>query len=164
MNPEKEYEEIGKNYRFFLNWRNLLFGGFIFIVGTLLFNTQELISCYPLIGFFLYTSVGLLSLLFRAMDNRIRDLYRGAINEGKKLETNVIGFYTAAMRFSNKIDHSSLLDIFYFSSAIFLLIASQLFIMVSIIRFTPILAKIFPNLHIEIFDFLLNHYSEMCVN
>lgn len=162
MNPEKEYEEIGLNYRFFLNWRNLLFGGFIVIIGTLLFNTKSLINCYPMIGSLSYQFVGFLALIFRGMDNRIRALYHVATNEGAKLETNKIGFYTVVSRPMKGIKHSDLLDIFYFSCAVILIIVSFFFTALAFLRLTQMIAVSLPNFPTEIINYLINRYPESC--
>lgn len=91
---DKMYEEVGKNYRFFLRWRHAAFAGNLVVLGVVLSvcvsalkDAKELLWLIPLcaspIGFLLWIT-----------DLRTRALYNATIDAGKELEAGTKGFYT----------------------------------------------------------------------
>lgn len=90
----KVYEEIGKNYRFFLGWRHLTLAGYIPILGaTIKFITTNDDHLPRAIALLL---CGVLAFLFWAFDFRTRQLYNAATASGKQFESEngINGFYS----------------------------------------------------------------------
>jgi hypothetical protein len=79
------YEEIGRNYRYFLNWRHALFAGYLlilYIASTFYTESSDNL-------FFQRLCLGvtiLISLVFWVIEIRIRDLYRACTEAGESLE------------------------------------------------------------------------------
>lgn len=97
LTSKDAYEEIGRNYRFFLNWRYALIAGYFVSLGTIgkvllgLWNKQPYIL--PII---------LLSILFGVteffyqLEIRNRDLYHYCTQQGRSIEEKlkIKGVYT----------------------------------------------------------------------
>ena len=94
------YEEIGKNYRFFLNWRNALFGGHITVVAAHVVAFSWIISQglnNPLYYILISLSGLFITLIFWALEYRTRKLYHFCTTAGREWEkANVggLGVYT----------------------------------------------------------------------
>jgi hypothetical protein len=85
------YEEVGRNYRTFLNWRERIVGGYVTIVGFLGWsyrNAQEKEDRALLL-----LAAIIVSLAFRTLNMRNSKFIREAVEAGKALE-NTDGFYT----------------------------------------------------------------------
>jgi len=83
-----KYEEIGKNYRFFLTWRYGIFAGYLIVLWSsfsVSFNLLEKKIDPVFIGILLLIS-SIITLCLWIAEQRNRDLYRGLIQKGKKLE------------------------------------------------------------------------------
>ena len=72
LDTKERYSEVGKNYRFYLNWRHFLFAGFFVIQGFVIKDTIELIADNNAFSILLPLLSGLLSLAFLGFDERIR--------------------------------------------------------------------------------------------
>ncbi len=85
-----KYEEIGKNYRFFLTWRYGIFAGYLIVLWSSFsasFNLLEKKVDPVLVGALLLISSVIILCLWIA-EQRNRDIYRGLINKGKELENS----------------------------------------------------------------------------
>lgn len=117
LNDEVKYQEVGLNYRFFLNWR---YGTIVAILVITYFGCKELIDAIadrsPLV-WLIATITAILNLLFYMSELRTRELYRLARLSGQKLEDGY-GIYTdfspAKSLSSSKISHSFVINCFGF--------------------------------------------------
>ena len=83
-----KYEEIGKNYRFFLTWRYGIFAAYLFVLWSsfsISFKLLEKKVDPIIIGSILFVSSIIILCLWIA-EQRNRELYRGLIEKGKELE------------------------------------------------------------------------------
>ncbi|HRQ23229.1 MAG TPA: hypothetical protein PLF42_07350 [Anaerolineales bacterium] len=119
------YEEIGRNYRYFLNWRHALFAGYLLVLYAVISSYVESIDNL----FFQRLCLGavvLISLVFWTIEIRIRDLYRACTEAGEDLEkktkskgeSSSFGIYTklnnGEMR-RKKISHTNALNLLFLS-------------------------------------------------
>ncbi len=96
LSDKDVYEEIGKTYRYFLNWRHAAFAGYILILYTLLsqyFGGEEItIQHFALWGVIVLTGI------FWMVEYRIRDLYKACTSKGAMIEKrnklDSIGIYS----------------------------------------------------------------------
>jgi len=117
LTTKEVYDEIGRNYRYFLNWRHALFAGYLLILYTLaqgyfwLFeHSQQNIWVIFLAGL-------LISLCIWVLEIRVRDLYQACTKAGRNIENEVggAGIYTELNSDSlrNKaLSHSNALNCF----------------------------------------------------
>lgn len=135
VSSEKQYEEVGANYRFFLGWRHATMAGYIGI----LFGAGKLALAEPsyLTKAFIFLIALFLGIFFWLFDYRTRQLYNAAVRSGKHLEQSKNGFY--ALIYSNikkenfiksvfnrkyffDSSHSKVIDKFFLVTLIILLI------------------------------------------
>jgi len=98
------YEEIGRSYRFFLNWRNALVAGYLVSLGAIgktfleLWNKGSQLIFLALLCLFLLV----ISIFFYQLEVRNRDLYHFCTRRGSALEKElgIEGIYS-------KLDESS---------------------------------------------------------
>jgi len=83
-----KYEEIGKNYRFFLSWRYGIFAAHLAVIWSSFSICHNLlekgVDC-GIIGLILLMS-SIITLCLWIAEKRNRELYRTLINKGKLLE------------------------------------------------------------------------------
>lgn len=130
---DRFYEEVGRNYRFFLGWRHAAFAGNVVVIYgvislsiTAFQRAPDYAWLVPLIG----SPIGLLLWM---IDVRTRDLYHAAMRAGKTLEGQVGGFYTELSEVSlpkdggfvrDEITQSGALDMFFLGSAFLMALAA----------------------------------------
>lgn len=87
------YEQLCKNYRFFLKWRQAVFGGYLVILGaTLSLGIAAYKDARP-IAWLVPTVASPLGLVFWMLDIRVRNLFRHTYMVGRKLEGDCCGFF-----------------------------------------------------------------------
>jgi len=133
MEKKDVYNEIGINYRYFLDWRHKLLAGYLVSVAGLAVgfswsltnsDTKPISWIILILGF-------VVSLVFWGLDYRNRDLYHICQRAGAKMEDieNIKdgqGIYTALEGSNSKISHSRVLDIMFFIATIGFLIGGIL--------------------------------------
>ncbi len=133
MEKKDVYNEIGTNYRYFLDWRHKLLAGYLVSVAglavgfswSLTNNDTKPISWIILIlGF-------IVSLVFWGLDYRNRDLYHICQRAGAKMEEienfkDGQGIYSALEESRSKVSHSRVLDLMFLISTIGFLIGGIL--------------------------------------
>ena len=95
-NQASKYEEIGKNYRFFLSWRYGIFGAQLFVLWNSLSLCYKLIlnkTDFQVIGFLLIIA-SIVSLCLWIAEKRNRELYQELIIKGKPKEDSANEAYT----------------------------------------------------------------------
>lgn len=129
VSKEKIYEEVGRNYRFFLNWRHLAFAGYLAVLYTIISLTIAFINNLPSIAWFVPAFSSLIGITFWLIDKRIQDLYHDATEAGTNLEGEYIGFYKMTNTNSDNkknrnkkinIPHSTVLKYFYLGTSFIL--------------------------------------------
>ena len=128
------YEEIGRNYRFFLNWRYLLIAGYIVSIGfiTKIYFKHELNDCMTLLMILISIVI---TIFIWLLEIRVRDLYHYCTQCGEEIEYllfinhNNIGIYTKLnkkmwevkdevkreekVENEHSITHSGVIDLFF---------------------------------------------------
>jgi len=92
VDEDRAYEEIGRNYRYFLGWRHKLVAGYFAIIaglGIAYWTTQNDQETWPL----LCLAAIVLSVLFWMFDRRNMDLYRACLEAGQQLEAGKGGLF-----------------------------------------------------------------------
>ncbi len=127
-NNDIKYEEIGKNYRFFLTWRYGIFAAHLVVLWSsfsLGFNLLEKKVDPFVVGIILIiASIVILCLWIAELRNR--ELYRGLINRGKYLEDSEYQAYSILCELSKVrkkfriITQSVSLDILAYTSFVVL--------------------------------------------
>lgn len=129
MKKTNVYNEIGTNYRYFLDWRHKLLAGYLVTVAGLAVgfswsltnsDTKQISWIILIVGF-------IITLVFWGLDYRNRDLYHMCQRAGAKLEKNEgikdgWGIYTALEESKSKVSHSRVLDLMFFIATIGFLI------------------------------------------
>lgn len=132
MEKKDVYNEIGTNYRYFLDWRHKVLAGYLVSVAGLAVgfswsltnsDTKPISWIILILGF-------VVSLIFWGLDYRNRDLYHVCQRAGAKMEDieNIKdgqGIYTALEESKSKISHSRVLDLMFFIATIGFLIAGM---------------------------------------
>lgn len=116
------YEEIGRNYRFFLNWRYALIAGYLVSLGAIANVLLELWSRPPSIipALLSVVSLGITEFFFQ-LEVRNRDLYHYCTQQGKLMEKQltVKGVYTRLNEIDGEAEtkrkylHSNTIDWFF---------------------------------------------------
>lgn len=116
------YEEIGRNYRFFLNWRYALIAGYLVSLGAIAKVLLELWNKQPYIIPALLVVILLgITEFFYQLEVRNRDLYHYCTQQGKLMEEplKVKGVYTRLNEIDGEAEtkskylHSSTIDWFF---------------------------------------------------
>ena len=129
LSQNNMYDEIGRNYRFFLNWRYVLLAGFFVSLG---FFSKALLQAYDCnsiqyqdqlrtkVVIILYIAILVFTIFFFLLEKRNRDLYHYCTQQGEAFEQNqnIEGIYTklnASLTDSKKIYyyHSIVIDTFF---------------------------------------------------
>jgi hypothetical protein len=87
---DAQYEEIGRNYRFFLSWRYGIFGAFLMVVWSsfsLAFKLANDEVNMSSIGYMLIFA-SIVCVLLSIAEKKTRDLYRVLCENGALLESN----------------------------------------------------------------------------
>jgi hypothetical protein len=116
------YSDISNNYRFFLNWRHALLGGYIAALFAIFSaiswmmenNHQDQLWIIYLFGI-------IVSLFFWGFEYRVRDLYKVCIDCGAALEkkSGYSGIYTRfqdTKTWNKFITHSRIINLFFLSA------------------------------------------------
>ena len=112
------YEENATQFRFFLNWRQLLLAGYFAVVAALALALKWTLTAAPAYIFVPAFAGAGVSLLFWALDHRNRQLYNlssevGSILEAK-LGCNAQGHYLKyALSEQSRVRHGLVLATFY---------------------------------------------------
>ena len=124
------YQQTAEHHRYYLSWRQQLTAGYLVVLASILYsviytwkpeNGLSDLSCL------VFGGGALLSIVFRELDRRNRDLYHVCQNVGKRIEQelnldldekvkqNTGLFFTLDNSFKNssKYTHSRILDIAY---------------------------------------------------
>lgn len=95
---DKLYEEVGLNYRFFLNWRHATFAGHLLVLWAIASlcisaykDAQPFLWIIPLAG-------APFGLLFWVIDVRIQVVFQNAIEAGRAIEGEAGGYFTSQRR------------------------------------------------------------------
>jgi len=121
------YQEIGKDYRHFLNWRQALFGGFLISIYTVA-RAYAWLSEQGFTNFTIVYLAGLLlTFCFWFLEIQNRALYQACTKAGSELEKShglhKYGIYTKLEDpcLRNKlVSHSNVLSAFYLIVAFFM--------------------------------------------
>jgi hypothetical protein len=93
MTEDQLYEQLCKNYRFFLKWRQAVFGGYLVILGaTLSLSIAAYKDARP-ITWIVPVSASPLGLVFWGLDIRVRKLFRHTYLIGRRMEGDYYGFF-----------------------------------------------------------------------
>jgi len=142
---DKAYEEIGRNYRFFLAWRHAAFAaGLVIIWGTCSLVT----SAYEKqmgIAWMIPISASLPIFCLWVADKRTRQIYRSLLEAGKALESSDRGSYHALSEISvstnpagaphqgnppgSLFSHSFALDCFFLGTTVVLLVVAAILLL-----------------------------------
>jgi len=113
------YDEIGRNYRYFLNWRHALFAGYLLTLYVLARAYSWLLEYnHTNFAWLVFLSGLLMSLCFWGLEVRVRDLYQACTRAGCKFESAFYrcGIYieldSAELR-NKKITHTRVLNWFF---------------------------------------------------
>ena len=87
------YEETGRNYRAFLDWREKIVGGYVTIVGVLGLGFYR-VEAKGDVRFILLFAAIVVSLVFRVLNIRNSEFIRKCVEAGKALEPQG-GVYTS---------------------------------------------------------------------
>jgi hypothetical protein len=113
------YEEIGRTYRYYLNWRHASFAGYLIIMYALFLEHKDDPNSFDL-----YAISIIITIVFWMIEKRIRDLYQACTKAGKELELNgkttekrpALGIYTKLENLRDSaISHSRALDLLFAS-------------------------------------------------
>ena len=111
------YEEIGKNYRYFLNWRHGLFAGYLAVVAALGAGFFRIYSNHPRLVWPLFLAGVIVTLVFWGLEYRNRDVYHACQRSGAECEKHFsagVGIFTRMQGLGEKfLTHSRVLDIFF---------------------------------------------------
>jgi hypothetical protein len=131
MDRKDFYNEVGTNYRYFLDWRHKLLAGYLVTVAGLAIAfswalTNNTIT--PLSWMILLLGL-IITLVFWGLEFRNRDLYHVCQKAGSQIEQkegidNGQGIYTALDNSRNRISHSMVLDILFSIASLGFLVGS----------------------------------------
>lgn len=124
---EKLYEEIGANYRFFLNWRHAGLAAHIFLAGATLSLCIKSVGTHDFVLWIGSIFFCLFSLLCLALDYRTRKVFQCAIAAGRKMEEEKGGYFTELKNigvipgrdnYISRITHTNIITIYYIASSV----------------------------------------------
>lgn len=122
LSLEKAYEEVGTNYRYFLNWRRFLVTGWFTVMGAVSFAFSWVYKNASEYTWVLFFSTFVITGAFWVMDYRNRDLYHACQKSGEEIEQhlkNTKGIYTYLNKLeATKLTHSRALDVLFFTTMI----------------------------------------------
>lgn len=130
LSLESRYKEVGENYRYYLNWRNYLFAGYIAVLGFVISKTIDLYDEKSIFCFIIPFLASLIGIVFRTFDNRIREIYDTAIKTGSQLENGKPGFYKNINVAPKFMSHSRVLGFVYYGASGILFLSSIALILV----------------------------------
>lgn len=111
------YEEIGKNYRYFLNWRHGLFAGYLAVVAALAAGVVRVYSSHPKFVWPLFLAGAIVTLVFWGLEYRNRDVYHACQRSGAECERHFpagVGIFTRMQNLGGGLlTHSRVLDLFF---------------------------------------------------
>jgi len=113
------YTELGVNYRYFLTWRQLIFGGYLTVIAALAAASGWLLKEA---GRFLWLAAAaglLLTAVFWIIERRNREIYRACVKSGAAYEV-AIGNYGVYQTFDQPpkgLTQSFALDLLFLVSA-----------------------------------------------
>jgi hypothetical protein len=118
------YAEIGINFRYFLTWRQLIFAGYLAVLGALSAggawvyeHAAHLLGVVPAVGL-------LLTGVFWVIEYRNRQLYRACIEQGAACEVGLdeIKMYTRLRNPPGWLSQSNAMDVLFLLSAVMMLL------------------------------------------
>lgn len=151
---EKKYEEVGRNYRFFLSWRHALLAGIFVIAYSVIFLTIEVYKQIPLLACCIPLLCSPVGVLFWMIDLKTSKLYYTAIESGKNLEGADGGIYSEISKIAKSprkdseilkteksteedreiFSHSSVLNIIFGGTSVLLLVSTIFILFFAIIK------------------------------
>jgi hypothetical protein len=110
------YDHVGENLRYYLDWRAKLLAGYFVIMAAHVVELSWTLKNHPNLAFVVPVSACLSTILFRFLDYRNRDAYRGCIEVGAAIEEQseiqCVGLYTNFNKEAT-FSHSYVLDSFF---------------------------------------------------
>ena len=139
MIKDKEYEtyellykEAGTMFRHFLNWRRLLFAGYLAVLSALALAFKWTLAHAASLAFVCPAAGVVISLVFWGFEYRNRVLFDHAAKVGKRLEKKLglpdVGYYGSYKESERKITHRSLLDMFFLVCTVVMLVLTYLLV------------------------------------
>ena len=126
------YKETGTMFRHFLNWRRMLFAGYLAAISAHALAFKWTLTCVNSLSFICPVAGVVISLVFWGFDYRNRALFKHAANVGKTLEEQLelpnTGYYSAYKEDKSKISHGSILTTFYIVCTIIMLVFAFLLV------------------------------------
>jgi len=122
LTSKDAYEEIGRSYRFFLNWRYALIAGYFVSLGAIGKVLLESWDQQPFVlPFLLFVILFGVTEFFYQLEIRNRDLYHYCTQQGKVIEDKlkIKGVYTRLNELDGEINskskylHSNTIDWFF---------------------------------------------------
>jgi hypothetical protein len=130
---EKEYEEVGANYRFFLRWRHAAAAGDLLVLWAVFSLCITASKEAPQLTWVIPLVASPFGILLWIVDVRTREIYHAAIRAGADLEGKTGGFYTRirdevalakGMSLATKLTQSLALNVLFIGSSAMLLLLS----------------------------------------
>jgi hypothetical protein len=132
LQPKDLYAEICPTLRHYLGWRERLLVGYVAVIAGLAVAFAWMDTKYPLRSWFIPLVAAFVSVAFRFLDRRNRDIYRAVMHAGAALEADApqpdalpLGVYTAMLRKPKPEtlrlcppSHSVVLDVVFFGAAL----------------------------------------------
>ena len=125
MRKKDVYNEVGVNYRYFLDWRHKILAGYLVTVAALAIGFSWAITNYELKphSWILLMLGVIISIVFWLLDYRNRHLYHTCQEVGAKIEASEgildgQGIYSELMNSNSKLSHSVVLNIMFFLATI----------------------------------------------
>ena len=122
------YRESANHHRYFLTWRQLLFGGFFAIAGGTINLTLKILDDYPRIAFIPPLLFVFIAVCFCFFEKRNTELYRAAINTCSQLEGSSEGFYKYIQAKVQGSIHTTLINAVYIVSGVLFLFSTFMLI------------------------------------
>jgi len=104
LQPKDLYAEVGPTLRHYLGWRERLLVGYVVVIAGLGVAFAWMDSKYPRRSWLIPLVAAFVSVAFRFLDRRNRDIYRSVMHAGAALEAYLpqqdafrLGVYTAML-------------------------------------------------------------------
>jgi hypothetical protein len=121
------YEEAGRNFRYFLSWRERLLAGYFALLAGLSFAFSWLFQEASQLSWIPFAAGFILTLLIWALEYRNRDLYRVCQQSAKNCESGLpegMGMFTSISSKKSFIYHSTTFNVLFSMVAIALFVCT----------------------------------------
>ncbi len=88
------YEQIGTNYRFFLNWRHASFAGYMVLMGATAALSIDAYNDAKPFCWLVPLAGAPFGVFFAIVDTRIQAVFQCAIEAGRKMEGELGGYFS----------------------------------------------------------------------